>query len=302
MCRVGNGGRDGPGDAVLRVAGVVALLAVAGLALRARQGLDWSALADPVQVRWTRLFVGAVLLAAVALLARRMFQRMRKLRRPAGGDGRVLPEAEPVPLLLRVLAVVLVLAAVALGWFVLDAVSGPIQSSTEPAQDRPAGDAAGSARQPTDWWLLALVGGALAVVTVGARRLAAAREQRAGTSSDSTEGLDVQELTEAVRAAETELAGHGDARAAIVAAYAAMADRLADRVRRSGGGPTAADTPTELLQRAAAAGLVEGGPAETLTALFREARFSRHPMGPAQRSAAEGALRQVLDELAARRA
>jgi hypothetical protein len=43
---------------------------------------------------------------------------------------------------------------------------------------------------------------------------------------------------------------------------------------------------------------VSAGPASTLTELFREARFSRHPMGEPHRRAAEDALRAVRDELA----
>jgi hypothetical protein len=41
--------------------------------------------------------------------------------------------------------------------------------------------------------------------------------------------------------------------------------------------------------------VIRGTAAARLTALFYEARFSSHPLGPAERDAAEGAL----DELAA---
>src|SRR6478735_8354721 len=63
----GPGGR-GP-DPRLRAVAVVALLCVAAVALRARQGLDWEQLADPVAVRWARVLLGAVLLLVLATLA-----------------------------------------------------------------------------------------------------------------------------------------------------------------------------------------------------------------------------------------
>jgi len=56
---------------------------------------------------------------------------------------------------------------------------------------------------------------------------------------------------------------------------------------------------------AVSAGLLSGasdGPARALTDLFREARFSDHPMGEESRRSAETSLRQVRAELGARRA
>src|SRR6201996_3473751 len=89
-----------------------------------------------------------------------------------------------------------------------------------------------------------------------------------------------------------------EGRAAIIACYVAMERRLADRGTARG----AADTPDELLSRAVAAGLVRGGAAGRLTALFYEARFSSHPLGAGQREAASAALDELAAELAARQA
>jgi hypothetical protein len=69
-----------------------------------------------------------------------------------------------------------------------------------------------------------------------------------------------------------------------------METSLAER----GAARTAADTPDELLARATTSGIVHGGAAGRLTALFYEARFSSHPLAAGQRDAAE----QALDELA----
>jgi hypothetical protein len=306
MCRVTNRGPGGSGgfDAVLRAAVVVALLAGAGLALRARQGLDWDALADPVQVRWARVLLGLVLLALVVSLARRLLQRLRRPRRRQVPAGRAEPEGEPFPFLLRVLAVALVVLALGLVWFVIDAVSGPVPVD-ELTGDRPDDvpvDGPDPSRRSTSWPVLAAVAAVLVAAVAGARLVAARRDEGLDLDAPPPEDASARDLSAAVRAAESELGVHADARAAVVAAYTAMAASIAAGLRRRGGVPRASDTPTELLERAAAAGLVHGDPAATLTVLFREARFSRHPMGEPERRAAVRALEAVRDELAARRA
>jgi hypothetical protein len=112
------------------------------------------------------------------------------------------------------------------------------------------------------------------------------------------EDVSTEELREAVREGRAALAGIDDARAAIIACYVAMERSLADRGTARG----AADTPDELLARAAAAGTVRGGAAGRLTALFYEARFSTHPLAAGQRDAASAALDELAGELAARQA
>jgi hypothetical protein len=102
-------------------------------------------------------------------------------------------------------------------------------------------------------------------------------------------------LGQAVAAAETAMDRHDDTRAAIIAAYAAMERRLA-----APAGRLDSDTPTELLDRAVDRGLVSFGAAAELTDLFREARFSRHPLGPEARGRAHEALARVSDELTVR--
>ena len=112
------------------------------------------------------------------------------------------------------------------------------------------------------------------------------------------EDVSSAELEAAVHVGRAALAAVDDARAAIIACYVAMEGRLADRGAARG----AADTPDELLSRAVAAGVVRGGAAGRLTALFYEARFSTHPLGAGQREAASAALDELAAELAARAA
>jgi hypothetical protein len=84
-----------------------------------------------------------------------------------------------------------------------------------------------------------------------------------------------------------------DARAAIIACYVAMEESLA----RAGTARASAETPDELLARAARTLLVSAGAASRLTSLFYEARFSSHPLYAAQRDAAERALAELASEL-----
>ncbi|HLK78519.1 MAG TPA: DUF4129 domain-containing protein [Streptosporangiaceae bacterium] len=102
---------------------------------------------------------------------------------------------------------------------------------------------------------------------------------------------DPEDLREAVESGRSALRTVDDARAAIIACYAAMEASLAER----GAARAVADTPDELLARATSSGLVRGTAAARLTSLFYEARFSSHPLGRSQRDAAE----RALDELAA---
>lgn len=110
------------------------------------------------------------------------------------------------------------------------------------------------------------------------------------------EDVSTEELREAVTEGRAALASVEDARAAIIACYVAMERSLGER----GTARATADTPDELLARAVASGVVRGGAAGRLTALFYEARFSTHPLGSGQRDAASAALDELAAELAAR--
>ncbi|WP_051940910.1 DUF4129 domain-containing protein [Phaeacidiphilus oryzae] len=127
---------------------------------------------------------------------------------------------------------------------------------------------------------------------VGGRLLAAARlRDRAPSPAAGADG-DRAALADAVDAGLAALRGD-DPRTAIIGAYVAMENALAGRglaVRRS-------DSPSELLSRAAGRGLLAGAAATAaggLAGLFREARYSSHPMAERQRDEARAAL-DVLD-------
>jgi hypothetical protein len=295
-------------DPLPRALAVVALVAVAALALQARQGLDWDALAEPLDVRWSRLVVGAVLLLALVGYGRRLLRRLRRPRRPASTTNPLVePEGQPIPWYLRVLAVALVLATMGVIFFVVSSL-GPIPRPAPPppaAQDQSssAGQDANTLGKGGTSPVALVVVGALLVAAVASRWHS--RRPPDETPEEGEDRAAVRRLVRAVDAAEEELARHADPREAVLAAYAAMARHLSTGLVRRGGSTPGSDTATELLDRSVAAGLLSGasdGPARALTDLFREARFSDHPMGEASRQSAESCLRQVRAELGAHRA
>ncbi len=87
-----------------------------------------------------------------------------------------------------------------------------------------------------------------------------------------------------------------DARTAVIACYVAMEESLAG----SGMARRATDSPQDLLDRAVAGGVPARAAAAELTALFREARFSTHPMDGGQRNRAAAALAEIAHELRSR--
>jgi hypothetical protein len=104
-------------------------------------------------------------------------------------------------------------------------------------------------------------------------------------------------LADAVDSGRRALLDGIDARAAVIACYLAMEESLA----ASGVARRVSDSPQDLLERAATSGLT-GDSAAVLTELFREARYSTHPMGDSHRDRAAAALAEIAGRLDARRA
>jgi Domain of unknown function (DUF4129) len=106
-------------------------------------------------------------------------------------------------------------------------------------------------------------------------------------------GDETEELRRAVESGRAALRTVDDARAAIIACYLAMEGSLA----RAGTARTVAETPDELLGRAAASGLIQGPAAARLTRLFYEARFSSHLLPASVKDDARQALEAISAEL-----
>jgi Domain of unknown function (DUF4129) len=147
--------------------------------------------------------------------------------------------------------------------------------------------------------LLVLVVAAVIYVVarfIASRSWAWERWRRGAASVAFEADADVEEsdLREAVESGQSALRQVDDARAAIIACYMAMERSLAD----AGTARAVAETPDELLARAAAQGLIRTGAAAWLTSLFYEARFSSHPLPAQRRAAAELALAELVESLA----
>jgi hypothetical protein len=289
---------------LLRAVGVMALLALAALTVEARHGLDWGDLADRASLPWARLLAGLLLLALVIALLRTVLRRLR-LRRPKprfdrGESGPDLPP-EDAPRWLRALALALCLTVLGLAWWVIENTTREPRTFADRTKEGPKVTDPGDPTllSSVDWSLLAVVAVALGGLALAGTFLAHRAEPYGELAVDPAPDSDASSLAAAVDAAQAELATGHDPRGSIVAAYRAMAAEVSSglgaRARRS-------DTPTELLDRAVRSGLVSPGPAGELTQLFREARFSRHPMGEPSRAAGIRALEDVRHELAARRA
>ena len=129
------------------------------------------------------------------------------------------------------------------------------------------------------------------------RMLRAQRSQPIeGFAPPSQEIVDDADLERAMLAGRDAL--EGEARAAIIACYAAMEQSL-----EAAGVPLlSSDSPADLLARAVAGGLIEGGAPARLAELFREARFSTHPMDDTRLADARAALDEILGQVTARQA
>jgi hypothetical protein len=107
-----------------------------------------------------------------------------------------------------------------------------------------------------------------------------------------------QRLAEAVDSGWRALREDDDVRRAIIACYAAMEESLA----ASGVARMDSDSPQDLLERAAERGVLTDASASALTQLFREARYSTHPMTTGHRDRAIAALTEIAARLEAQRA
>ncbi|MEU3316513.1 DUF4129 domain-containing protein [Streptomyces sp. NPDC006662] len=266
-------GRGPLGGSFVLVTGLALLALLGGLALYGKYGeqLGGERTLDPVEQRLAD-GVRRVLLAAPPALPLLMVVLHRfgpSGTTPGGGSGAPapLPSApeHPVPV--------------------------PAPGAGTPAPQDP-----GAHLGPAD--LLPALGIALlalALVLAGTRlwrhltRPPAPEGHPAYTRSEDESGL----LARAVDVGQRALLDRTDARTAVIACYLAMEESLAG----SGVARRASDSPQDLLERALAGGLPAGEAAAELTALFREARYSTHPMHEGHRDRAAAALAGIARAL-----
>ncbi|MGO9659528.1 MAG: DUF4129 domain-containing protein [Acidimicrobiales bacterium] len=193
------------------------------------------------------------------------------------------------------LVVTFVLLVVKIGPFQARAGRGPVpQTVVRPGRLPLPGTGGTSSHFPLSEILYALAAAVLVLATVAVALMI----MRHGRHQPAAEPeAPAQEyggaLQEALIWGQRALLELDDARAAIIACYMAMEESLA----RAGAARASAETPDELLARAARTLLITAASASRLTSLFYEARFSTHPLYAAQRDAAERALAELVLEL-----
>jgi hypothetical protein len=164
-------------------------------------------------------------------------------------------------------------------------------AAPSPAASHPAVAASGHAHLPPGSPGPLLVTFALVALAAAALIMFRRRRPAAPVPWAAAPGPDSAPVAAALAAGERALHDDPDPRTAIIGCYAAMERSLAG----AGSAPRASDTPAELLTRAS--GLVRPAWAAVLTGLFRQARYSSHPMTEADRDAAIAALAQVRADL-----
>jgi len=282
---------------VIRVALVLLLLGIAAQGLSGRRHLDWAAISDAPGSTW----IGLVLVAAatfVVVASFRTLWRMLRASRETDDDEPMAPiEGSRVTWVGYLAAAAVLAAAIFLVYLLVKSVVSVQPSFNDPGAVNlvglPPSPNSGNLSSTDKWALLfaVLAGAGLAVVLMVLRRRADLAEEATKDDGPSEQAA----LAEAVAAAEEELDSHGDdTRAAIIAAYTAMERQLV----ASGTPRRVSDTPSDFVLRAMAASRVSRGAATRLTDLFREARFSRHPMALTAREDAARALARVADDLA----
>lgn len=139
---------------------------------------------------------------------------------------------------------------------------------------------------------LAGVGLALVLIAI-AFVIARLRRREAATVITRPAAEEDGSLRQAVESGLRALRSSEDARAAIIACYLTMEESL----RNAGAARHRSETSSELLARAARAGLLNGPAASQLTLLFYEARFSTHELPAGAREDAILALGAISAEL-----
>lgn len=290
---------------VRRVAAVALLTAAATLGLRAHGALTLSENTAAVSAAATAVrdvlgtLAAASALACVVLITTAL--RGRRRRRQAGDHPHVYEEP-PLPWWARPAALLLVLTVlvVPVVLLILQAHGHPRTSAapaggtesppvTSPAPGSRA-RSAGSGLWPA---AAVIVLAAAAAILLFSRRHppAACPPVRAPRPTGSPVAR--QPLAGALAAGAAALGRDEDPRAAIIGCYAAMERSMT----AAGSAPVAADTPAEVLARAASGGLVRLAAASTLTGLFREARYSAHRLQEADRATALEALARLRDDV-----
>ncbi|HWN31970.1 MAG TPA: DUF4129 domain-containing protein [Pseudonocardia sp.] len=294
-------GPTGFGSAPLRIGAVAVLLVLAVVAARARAEGALPAVAGPsggLVIGVIRSLGIAVITAGLVLLV--WGRRVRKLQVVSGAP----PKKQQLTAAQRkrVTVAALVGILVALAYQLLMRTFNSTEQEPPPAPNQPVGppDASGlglrnlQSHEMPQAGLGTYLTAFAALVALAALIVVLMRRTVTVDLEDEPEPTPAEAVAKAVAAGRAAVQDRAitDPRQAIVACFAAMERALAGL----GGdiAPREADTPAEVLTRGVRGAAIPERPAETLLGLFREARFSEHPMRESDRAAADRALTEIL--------
>jgi hypothetical protein len=279
---------------------IVVAVVVGALARGPARSADLDALGTVTRIVALSVLGVCVVISIVVLALQ--FAGLRRAR----DDGTTRRPAAPQ--LSRLAKLALVLAAIAIAGGVIALIVFVLPHGSRGSQPAAPGFPSGAVPRPAQQDDAAsggsnselIVAGVIVLVVLAGLGYLAYRASRPdtpldGRDEDSDEDADERaRLGAAIDDAGLALAAETSPRAAIIACYRSMQGSLA----AVGVERTVADTPEELLERATRSGLVLPEAAARLTELFREARFSLHPMSEVQRERAAAALALLRDALA----
>lgn len=291
----------GFGSAPLRIGAVAVVLVLAVVAARARAEGALPAVGGPsggLVIDVIRSVGIAVVTSGLVLLV--WGRRVRKVQVVSGAP----PKKQQLTAAQRkrVTVAALVGIVVALAYQLLLRTLNPTKQDPPPAPDQPVGppDASGlglrniQSHEMPQAGLGTYLTAFAALVAVAALIVVLMRRTATMDLEDAEEQTPAEAVARAVAAGRAAVQDRAitDPRRAIVACFAAMERALAGL----GGdiAPREADTPAEVLTRGVRGAAIPDVPARTLLGLFREARFSEHPMRQSDRESADRALTEIL--------
>jgi len=277
-----------------RAAAVAVLLAVTVAGLRAHGTFSRAAHSAAAGVTGSLL---AILLATgegIAVVAFIIVLAMARPERKKNPDTDE-PPRPPFPWWAKTLGVLVCIAVLVTPFVVLfskknlKAVTAPGQLTRPGLVPPGAAYRLASPSHGPPWPIIA--GMVIAIAVVVAMTVWSRRRRFADRPRDRSPRL--ARLLDSLAAGHAALTSSADPRAGIIACYAAMERGFA----AAGSAPADADTPAEVLARAADAGMIRSSSPEVLTGLFRRARYSAEPMTSADSGAAASALAQMRADL-----
>ncbi len=274
--------------------------AAASLLIGAATPSGYTAAPAPLVVFPSWFFADLLLAVGVAIIGGLVYQRL------SGGSVPV-PRRNVITILFVVLLAIVFIAAAHTFLAGGPAASGKVLS-TPVTNSTSSGGSNGSASSPAPgpggvlwspsipaWVPFAIVAGvAIVAVAIGlpqARAYLDERRQRAVSGEPAPSSSSAVRI--ALERADRSLADGSDPRATILELYASVLERLTSMV-----GSVELNTAEEIRTTHLLRLGIRPEPAEALTRLFEEARYSSHPLPPAAVERARWAVREALADLA----